>query len=241
VEFLTTQGQWLTEAQLQQRRIAGLPVEVLGERGDDLPESIAQMWMALDRYDAEKLGRDILTKSAQDILENWITLSDGKRIDIGDKTPTKFDRSEPKAQPATAASKDTVAKATGDVGKLAKTKAGIKQQAKQIGDFAKGAYENIKSDETLVAKVENTNQNKIKGIILKHGWVLKRLGDLRQSYDGAKELFGSVLEVAKQLILYGSAASVTAHHAATMLHHAAIVLQPLIHHLASTAGSMGLY
>ncbi len=107
---------------------------------------------------------------------------------------------------------------------------------KKVANWARRSYEAIKLDEEAVKSI--SKKTSAKGILLKHAWFAKRLGDLMQSWEGFSELAKVVYKTAKKLaetaVGIGGVAEVT-----HVLHAAVLHLAPVLHHIAQVAMQTG--
>lgn len=115
---------------------------------------------------------------------------------------------------------------------------GQKKPTKKLVAWAKAGYDSLKTDDKAIKHIESGS--KVKQIALKHMWFAKRLGDLTQSFEGFKDLAETIHKVIESLAKVAVGVG-GVHEVATALHHAVILLGPVIHHLVATAaGTIGI-
>jgi hypothetical protein len=111
---------------------------------------------------------------------------------------------------------------------------------KKVANWAKASYDTMKTDEKTLGKIESSKTRT--GIVLKHLWFAKRLGDLAQSWDGFKMFTDAIVKATKGLAKAAVGLG-GAHEAVQALHVAVIHLAPVMHHILILAGggNFGLF
>jgi hypothetical protein len=106
--------------------------------------------------------------------------------------------------------------------------------SKKLIAWAKSGYEALKSDDRAIKHIESGT--KAKQIAFKHMWFAKRLGDFTQSFEGFHDLTSAIYKVVESLAKAAVGVG-GVHEVATAIHHAVIVLAPVIHHLVAAGAS----
>jgi hypothetical protein len=174
---------------------------------------------------------DILAERDNPLTEEWVTLKDGRRINVGDGTSGSSSKKAAGAKGKAPAPKGKVIAKT-----AAKTAAIVASPAikQKIATIAKAGFNAMKTDERMLKTIEGKKNTA--GVLMKSSWFAKRLGEMMEAYSGFTEFAHRVINIGVKLAKAASGLLV-GHHALVALHSAVIALHPIVTHLVTLAAA----